>query len=480
LAFEFRPEDLTGSLVLELRTRHKLSRVQFSELAGFAGKSTARLSNIERNDSWKFGDREAVARVLNDLTGGRFDPRYHGSGAADGESSTPSRPVGDVVLVHDEDDDPLDLLADVTSPPAPSPARVAPVATPVVEPVARQLSVELPADGVYAMSNGENQTWKRCRRKWWLGWYNGLRLRNEELVGVRSTGNRVHKALAAWYVPEGQSRVDPRDALERTIVDDWTAIHAVALERDLSNEQQNQLAREFAESTNLERAMVEGYVQWLEETGVDAELRVVASETPVVADVEVPRVHGPYRVLTDVPVRLIGLLDTRVYRVTDQRRLFLDHKTVGDLSAPAPTLPQNEQMLHYDLLEFLASDEGEQRCDGALYNMLRRVKRSTRAKPPFYGRIEVHHNVAELESYKRRLLASTADVLAAIERLQNGESHLDVVYPTPKSDCRWDCDFFSICNMFDDGSPGLGDMIERFYRRADPRDRYERADGGAA
>ncbi len=217
--------------------------------------------------------------------------------------------------------------------------------------------------------------------------------------------------------------------------------------------------------------MVEGYVRWLEETGADSELRVIASETPVSADLELD-VNG-----VTWPVRAIGLLDTRVHRVTDGKRLFLDHKTVGDLSTPAITLPQNEQMLQYHLIEWLNTPVGEASCDGALYNMIKRVKRSARAHPPFYDRIEVHHNVRELESYKRRMLGATRDILTTADALARGADHRDVAYPTPKSDCRWDCDFFAVCNLLDDGSPGIDDMLNTLYTRADPRDRYEVKDG---
>ncbi len=462
MTYSFQPDDLTGALVLEVRQRHKLSRSRFSELAGFTGRSTARLSNIENKDSWKPGDREAVARALTDLEGGRFDPRYHRAGVHD-ESPPTSAPVPITVLL-DADDEPEDELADVVTDARPAPRAPAAPATPTIEPP--------PAtDGVYRVSNGELQTWKRCRRKWWLAWYLELRLRTEELVGVRAVGDRVHRALSRWYVPEGHPRVDPRDALERVVVDDWTLITRLATERGLGHDQLADLARDFADSTNLERAMIEGYVRWLEETGADAELRVTASETPLSADLEV-NVDGSSR-----PVRAIGLLDVRVTRVTDDRRLVLDHKTVGDLSSPAVTLPQNEQMLHYIMLEWLNSPDGETRCDGALYNMLRRVKRSARARPPFYDRVEVHHNSHELESYKRRMLATTRDVLRAVDALGRGESHLEVAYPSPKSDCRWDCDFFAVCNLLDDGSAGVGDMVRTLYKQADPRDRYQRTDG---
>lgn len=458
MTYVFTPDNLTGDVVIEIRQRHKLSRGRFSELAGFEGRSTARLYNIEVKNSWKAGDREAVARVLNDLTGGQFDPRYHATSAAAATSDEPP-PVS--VLVDDDPDAEVDEVAHVVSPPEP----ILIPTIDVVPDVARQ------TDGVYEVSNGEAQTFKRCRRKWWLGWYRGLTLRTEDFTGVRSVGDRVHRALQRWYVPETQVRVDPRDALERVIVDDWTRVEKLAAERGLSAEQRAELARRFAESTNLERAMIEGYVQWLEETGADAELRVIASETPLRADLDVT-VNG-----VDRPIRAIGLLDVRVHRVTDGRNLFLDHKTVGDLNSPSVTLALNEQMLHYDMLEWLNTPLGEQRCDGALYNMLRRVKRTARANPPFYGRVEVHHNVRELESYKRRLLAVTRDVLTTIDALDRGESHLDVAYPSPQPRCSWDCDFLPVCNLLDDGSPGVDDMLNVLYRTHDPRDRYDKTEG---
>jgi hypothetical protein len=470
VTYSFDPQELTGALVLELRTRAKMSRAEFSQRAGFTGKSTARLSNIENKESWKPGDREAIARVLTDIQGGNFDPRYHEPAASTTHGEVPPAPVTDLL---DGDDSVEDLLADVVGPhPRIEANAPTPLPIPTVELLPDPVPEAVPRDGVYSISNGEQQTWKRCRRKWWLTWYRELRLRNVEFVGVRAIGDRVHRALAAWYAPEGEPRVDPRNALERAIVEDWTQVTKLAQERGLGEDRLREFALEYAESTNLERAMVEGYVQWLEETGADSELRVIASETPMTAELEV-RTHAG----DDRPLRVIGLLDTRVYRVTDGRRLFLDHKTVGDLNTPAITLPQNEQMLHYDLLEWLNTPEGEARCDGALYNMIRRVKRSAKAKPPFYDRVEVHHNVHELESYKRRLLATVADVMQAVDALDAGVDHRDVVYPTPKSDCRWDCDFFAVCNMFDDGSPGVEDMLSHLYVQGDPRDRYRGTDG---
>jgi hypothetical protein len=460
----FDPATLTGAVVREVRDQHRLSRLEFCRRAGFTGKSTARLSNIETKDSWKPGDREAVARVLNQLAP-NFDPRYMAGGGLTVEQVPAPPPVVDedvppVVAVDDDPDDLDDVLASVGAPP--SVARVA-VATDVPAPSPGPPPIVVP-EGSYPVSNSELQTRKRCRRKWWLAWYRGLALRTETFVGVRSVGDRIHRALERWYVPDGAARVDPRAALERVIVEDWTRVAQLARRRDVGDEQLAALAREFAASTNLERAMVEGYVQWLEETGADAELRVTAAEAPLTAQLTLDDGRE---------VTAIGKLDVRVRRVTDDVNLFLDHKTVGDLRSPAVTLPQNEQMLHYMLLEWLNTPEGERHCDGALYNMLKRTRRSAKATPPFYDRVEVRHNPVELESYKRRMLATSRDVLDAVARLDRGEYHLEVVYPSPNGNCKWDCSFFAVCNLLDDGSAGVNDMISALYHQVDPRDRYD-------
>ena len=469
----YNGSDLTGALVQELRTRHKLSRAAFSKAAGLAGKSTARLYNIEVNDQWKPGDRERVAAVLTNLELGALptDTRVVTSGSSTPHPAAVTVPRGPSVIPLSEDpDDLVDRLATILPPSGATGFEQRSQAS------EEQLASDLlgdallnEADGVYRVSNSELQTFKRCRRKWWLGWYRRLMLQTEDFTSVRATGTRVHRALSYWYVPDGEKRVDPRDALERVIVDDWTKVAKLAQERRTSDEQLGELAVEFAQATNLERAMVEGYVQWLEETGADADLRIIASETPLVVD-QVVDMGGDYK-HEQREIQFIGLLDVRATRVTDNVNLFVDHKTVGDLSAPVVTLPQNEQMLHYHLMEFLSLDDSDVRCDGALYNMLRRVKRSARAKPPFYDRIEVRHNKFELESYRRRALAATREILIAIDRLERGEEHLDVVYPSPNPTCRWDCDFFAVCNLLDDGSRGANDMINALYRTTNPLER---------
>lgn len=312
------------------------------------------------------------------------------------------------------------------------------------------------------ISNSEVETMKRCRRKWWLAWYRKLAPGTEDLMGARAIGRRVHRALAAYYVPEGETPVDPRDALERAIVDDWTIISQNVTDETTLAE----LAGKFTDTCGLERAMIEGYVQWLEESGSDQNLLVTASETPLAAVLEAD-VHGEKR-----EFQAIGLIDSRVTRSLDGVRLFVDHKTVPDFTKPGKTLHMNAQMKHYHLLEWLNTEDGEARCDGALYNMLRKVKRTARANPPFYARVEVRHSPIELESYKRSLLGATRDIMLLEDALNAGADPLDVAYPSVRDECSWDCDFFAVCPMFDDGSRAE-DMLAGLYHNINPLARYD-------
>lgn len=324
--------------------------------------------------------------------------------------------------------------------------------------------------GFRLVSNSELQTFKDCRRRWWLAYYRQLSPRIESPVGPRAVGTRLHRALKEWYVPAGQVPLDPQQALERLIISDWTL---VVQSRGGEEFVDVALRKKFTEEANLERIMLQGYVEYLSETGVDSELEIIGSEAYVEADLtKETQVTG-----NEKPVKLIGRLDVRARRKIDGVRLFIDHKSVGNFTEPASLLPLDEQMLTYHLLEWLNTDDAEERCDGALYNMLRKVKRTPQAKPPFYQRIEVHHNPIEIERFKRRIVSEIGDMRDVEDALDLGTDPLDVAYPRPSRDCRWKCDFFAVCPMFDDGSRAEA-MIDQYFTHKDPLSYYASDEGG--
>jgi hypothetical protein len=320
-------------------------------------------------------------------------------------------------------------------------------------------------DGVRRISNSEIQTYKECKRKWWLSWYRGLRFAFESPVELKHTGDRVHRALQPWYVPEGETRVDPREALEVVIQED----RDVLLERlglDGSDPTAHDDWTKIVKANDLERVMVEGYMQWLEETGEDENLEITASETYLESTM-----YGSHP-LGDNEVRLVAKIDVRGVRRSDRVRVFIDHKTKAAFP-PYDELQRDEQMQFYLLIESLSlHDENlDQRCEGALYNVLRRVKRTARAKPPFYRRDFVPHSERTRGSFLKRVMGTVTDMLMTERLLDGGRNPQMVAYPTPSNDCSWKCPFVSICTMFDDGSR-VEDLLDRYYVAGDPLHYY--------
>jgi len=330
-----------------------------------------------------------------------------------------------------------------------------------IGPAADALTAEGPLPDQVVSATKIND-WQQCKRKWWLRWYRQLTT-DEDFTDVRNTGIRVHEALAAWYVPEGMERRDPRDVLKAAIRRDWNRT-LQQKQAVTGTELYDALVKKWESVAVLERAMVEGYMDWLEESGADSEFTVVGSELEIAVNLTDPG--------SGMTVQARGVVDAKIQRKVDGARKFIDHKTVGDFDRATKFLKMRNQMLHYGLIEWLSTGEGEARCDGALYNMLRRVKRTAKAKPPFYQRKTINHNELQLRAYRARLLGEARSMARAEKLLEAGVPHHIAVPPSPSDDCTWKCEFAAVCPMFDDGSRAE-DMLAVVYRQGDPWSRYD-------
>lgn len=318
-------------------------------------------------------------------------------------------------------------------------------------------------DEVRLVSNSEVQSFKWCRRHWWLSWYRGLTLPHENYTSAAATGGRIHEALAVLYVPDGTV---PGDPVQTLLAVQHRDVEAQALRRletfgDDEVKSLDEVDEQLRKQFDLEQAMIQGYVEWLAETGADSEWEVIGSEVYAEAPLEVPR--------SVFEVKLIGKLDAPVRSRINGIRRFIDHKTVGSLQDPI--LGINQQMLHYHLIQWLSTPEGEKRCEGALYNMLRKVKRTRASKPPYYARHVINHNRHELEAYRRKIVGVIQDIEQVEAELERGVDPQYVVYPTPGRDCVWKCQFLKICRMFDDGSR-VEAALEHLYVERDPLSYY--------
>lgn len=299
----------------------------------------------------------------------------------------------------------------------------------------------------YVLSNSEIQVFKDCRRKWWLNYYRRLMPKQKEYTGALALGSRIHEALDQYYSSDGEIGL-----LEA---------HAALVKKDMDT-----MLAEYRDTTTLEgeaelgRIMLEGYLQWMDEEGIDSNLEKISNEEIIT----MPLFNGD--------VVLQGKLDMRVRRKNDGVRMFRDFKTVGgSFSDFASQAQMNEQILTYMLLEHAQNADPSERSEGGIFTLLKKVKRTAAARPPFYEQIEVRHNVFTMRAFWQRIHGTISDLMGVKKALDEGADHNFVAYPRPTKDCKWKCQFYTICPLIDDGSAAEA-AISEMYEVADPYGYY--------
>ena len=298
---------------------------------------------------------------------------------------------------------------------------------------------------IIRLSNSELQTFKDCRRRWWLNYYRRLQPKQKDMTGALALGTRIHAALDAHYAqgtPLLQAHSELVEKDKQLLLADFRDVNDLETEAELG------------------RIMLEGYEQWVEENGIDAELEMISTEEKIVA----PLFNGA--------VELQGKLDMRVCRKADGVRLFRDFKTVGgSLSEFSSMAHMNEQVMTYMLLESSKFDEKE-RSEGGIFTLIKKVRRTAAAKPPFYDHVEIRHNIFTMRSFWQRIHGTIADLMRIRTALDAGENPAFHVYPRASRDCKWKCQFFAICPMFDDGS-AVEQALSDSYEEKDPYAYYD-------
>ena len=296
----------------------------------------------------------------------------------------------------------------------------------------------------YKVSNSEIQTFKECRRKWYLNYYRRLQPKSSKTYGPLALGSRVHNALERYYNGE-----------------DLLAAYAELMESDrITAYTEFQDVETLNSEGEMGRIMLEGYLEWVAEEGIDMAYDVISNEETL----SMPMLDGR--------VELRGKIDQRIRRKSDGTRLIRDFKTVGQtFSQYAATLHLNEQAMTYMVLDAYQNTP-EDRAAGALFTLFKKNKHTAKAKGPFYAEEEVLHNMFTLRSFWIRLNAELSDIMAVKDALDADANHQGVAYPRPSNDCTWKCQFFSICGSMDDGSP-IEEMIADLYDEGDPDERYK-------
>lgn len=308
------------------------------------------------------------------------------------------------------------------------------------------------------VSNSEVATWDRCRRQWYLKYYLGAAPAEPDVTGAAVLGTRVHAALEGMYGYD----LDPLAVLG--------TLYALAVDKFPDYRADLMAERDMAST------MVEGYIEWAAEKGIDAGLRVVAVEQ----DVQVP--------VPGLPVTLRARMDQVVLDEETGLLSFLDWKT-GAAFTRHEHLALDPQFKFYSVVQKLARGPGAPEVDGGIVRTLRKVKRGDRSRPPYYQEDRFRYTPQELDAAQVRISAICEQILSARAALdyiyREAGGQLDYVnavqrielYPSPRpAECRWDCPFVTLCPMMDDGSDWPGVIVgSGRYIQTDPY-RYYRDD----
>lgn len=265
----------------------------------------------------------------------------------------------------------------------------------------------------------ELTTWLHCRRRWFHDFM--LRPDREDPVsGPLALGSAVHQSLADYY---GYER-DPRH-----IIEDLSEDYDVAM---LENPEQ---AANIADDRDVAVPVTEGYFDWLASEGADSGTDTLSAEHKI----ELEIAEG---------ITLHGTID-RVYRRHTGLIVIQDHKTVAQFDN-ADALQIDFQGLTYSLLYKMCHPDEQFVFE---YNMLKKNKRTARAKPPFYKRVEVRYSDEQLRSHWRHVVAVATEIKKAREELRHTstDTHHTVCPPSPGRECTWRCDLgISGCALLDD------------------------------
>lgn len=299
------------------------------------------------------------------------------------------------------------------------------------------------------VSNTEISTFKGCRRRWWLTYYRNRRAINKDYTGALPLGSRVHKTLERLYT-NGE---DPVSVYTELLSDDRT----LASQSDLFD------SKKFDNEGDLGLRMVEGYQEWAAEEGIDSGLEVLGVEETLAAP------------MADGAVLMVGKIDLRVMNKRYDMQAVLDFKTSRDFSMFDKTGAMQPQLKQYQLLWRLTRSEGEDArlIDGGIYRLLRKVKRTAAAKPPFYRDVVIRHSNQTLRAFWNELHGTLYDMLAVRRTLDESPGMASVVaYPRVSSECTWICPFFTICPMFDDTPDAAEQALEELTEEVNPYDYY--------
>lgn len=303
------------------------------------------------------------------------------------------------------------------------------------------------SDEPLRLTNSGMKEFMEDKRKWMLNSLFGFKKRDDTPVGPLALGSRVHSALEHLYT-EGDGLLTEYSRLAE-------------VDRELFMASPDGFWTEKVEAFNSEvelgRIMLEGYQEWAEEEGLDADITVEEVEKTVST------------LIKDGRVLLMSKQDLTIVDHMDDTRVIRDFKTAQNMAEYDKLSSIDSQLPYYQYVESLADPTA--RLDGGQFVVLRKVKRSARSKPPYYQVWRTRANAHALESMALKVDGLADEMLSTRDRILAGEDHRRVAPSNPTRDTSWKNPYYNLYPMMDDGSDYIR-MLGDLYEQVNPLARY--------
>jgi hypothetical protein len=368
------------------------------------------------------------------------------------------------------------------------------------------------------LRTSERRSFKRCPARWWWAYREGLKPRGMEKTPLWF-GTGVHLALAEWYLPGTKRGPHPSETFAKFAGDALTSIKVA----DATEEQ----VAEYVDGKELGVKMLEGYVQLY---GTDPQWSFISSEQSfqlnvpwpkaeeerqavcVVEDGEVLLIYagtfdGVYR---DLATGRLELLETKTAKAIQTSHLPLDDQAGSYWAVATHTLVSqglikpDEKIsgINYNFLRKALPDERPKDAEGYFTNkpvkahyllaLEGKMVSGVRVTAKDLGKLKLDEleRCAEqagvivtgdrsksqpLPLFHREIVPRTsAERRQQLQRIQNEALHMRAMrekllplYKNPSRDCTWDCDFYTMCMLQENGGDWQTHK-EVAYRVADP------------
>ena len=276
----------------------------------------------------------------------------------------------------------------------------------------------------------EFTTFAWCRRNHHFAYTRGLVPKHEgprmPASGHRDAGTAAHAGFEALHLG------GTKTLAENVVTAKVNELRAIRFEGELP--ELNEVdSPEWWDTHRYAQAMVESYLDWLEETGFDVGFESLMVEEDW--EFEIPGTNG---------LRAYGTVDLIGRDKVVDGLVVDDWKTVGNFSmVPQPV---DFQLRTYAWAVWKMTGEAPKRAG---HRMVKRVLRTGRAKRPFVLYAPIHINEDILVKHEQTMAVRALEIAAVREHGDDAEH--PAIYPNPGKDCTWRCDFRAACAQVDEG-----------------------------